>query len=176
MVYRLLVFLFGIGALTGAITALAEGSAGLGLVLAAVGVMALVWSWRRKGSGKRHRSRGGSRGRKQGGSRTVSLPPEMEQGSAGGMLAGLNRSSPMAHLPRSPKLADYVAAGVDPSKCSLCPKRAPANPREWRFAGFDGRPAVVCPSCWNRRFVYPDAEESDAFYNRFTTRWSFEKP
>jgi hypothetical protein len=176
MVYRLFLFLVGLGALMAAVMQLAEGSTRMGLFFGAVGVVAMLVVWRPKGAAKRRRSQGGSRGGKRGGSQTISLPPELEESSVGGLLASVNRSSSMSHLPRPPKLADYVAAGVDPGKCSLCPKKVPANPREWRFAGFDGRPAVVCPSCWNRRFVNPGGDESDAFYNRFTTRWSFEKP
>lgn len=78
--------------------------------------------------------------------------------------------------PPPPSLAEYLAAGVAPDACTLCSKTVPARPREWKFCGMDGKPCVICPGCWNKRYVYPDAEESTKFMDRMTTYYTNDKP
>lgn len=78
--------------------------------------------------------------------------------------------------PPPPSLADYTAAGVDPNSCTLCRKAVPGRPREWKFCGMDGKPFVICPGCWNKRYVNADAAEATRFMDRMTTYYSNDKP
>ena len=78
--------------------------------------------------------------------------------------------------PPPPSLADYTAAGVDPNLCTLCQKAAPGRPREWKFCAMDGKPFVICPACWNKKYVNADAAEAARFMDRMTTYYSNDKP
>ncbi len=78
--------------------------------------------------------------------------------------------------PPPPTLAEYATAGVDPSVCTLCRKSVPTRPREWKFCGMDGSPFVICPACWNKRYVNADHDAATQFMDRMTTYYSNEKP
>lgn len=73
-------------------------------------------------------------------------------------------------LPKPPSVPEYHAAGVSPDVCTLCQKRTPERAREWRYMLFDGRPTVICPTCWRKNVTNNTDAAAAAFEARISTR------
>jgi hypothetical protein len=155
----------GVGALVASLFALVISLVKL-IVIAAAAIVATSWQLVaaivNAASGKARRTVAA------GGGGTPNRPPPST--SPGG------RDTKKPRRPPPPSLAAYTAAGVDPGVCTLCGKPVPGRPREWKFCGMDGKPCVICPGCWNKRYVYADHGEATKFMDRMTTFYSNDKP
>ena len=73
-------------------------------------------------------------------------------------------------LPKPPSMDEYRSAGVDADSCGFCQKRTTERAREWRYMVLDGRPAVVCPTCWRKHVTNNSDAGAAAFEARIGSK------